>query len=169
MKSDGERQDNILDITAVRQTIYNWGLVRFRSAGYGPAQLDMLAAEYLEDLESENVTLRQFEAAARLVRKRCRFFPVMAEILECVAEYRRGPASMLTFNEGVKTAQIEESTTNGKNWTEAEIARNKARVYHITAMLSGRISMDDAVLAVERCGKETLHETMQGRERQQEA
>jgi len=46
--------------------------------------LDFLAKEYFEDMESENVTAEEFDSACRVVRKKCTFFPKVAEILAAV-------------------------------------------------------------------------------------
>lgn len=150
MRTTGD-DSNRLDLNTVKRAVYSWS-IRFKSAGYANEQLALLSSEYLEDLQGENVTLRQFESAAKLVRKRCKFFPTMAEILDCVNECRRRPELMLPANGFGPVAQIEASTTDGDNWTDEEIARNRERIGHILAMLSNEKTMDQAVSDVERCG-----------------
>lgn len=48
---------------------------------YTVEQLKLLSREYFEDLQSENVTSEEFEFASREARKRCSFFPKVADIL----------------------------------------------------------------------------------------
>jgi len=144
-------EDNRLDLNTVKRAVYSWS-IRFKSAGYANEQLALLSGEYLDDLQSENVTRRQFESAVILVRKRCKFFPTMAEILDCVNECRRNPELLLPASGNRNVAKIEATTTDGDNWTPEEIARNKERISHILAMLSREKTMDQAVSDVERCG-----------------
>lgn len=129
----------------VKRAVYSWS-IRFRSAGYGPEQLAWLSDEYFDDLQSEYVTKAQFDAAARMVRKRCRFFPTMADVLEAVQEIRRNPQLMAPVSSDV--AQIEEHTAKRDNLTPEEIARNQERLNYIKEMLAGKMSIDDAVAAV---------------------
>lgn len=133
----------------VKRAVYSWS-IRFRSAGYGNEQLALLSQEYLEDLQAEGVTLRQFDAAARLVRRRSRFFPSMAEILDAVRECRGNPALMAPIDGS--EARIEAHTATADNLTPEEISRNKERIAHVVAMLAREKSMEEAVEAVARCG-----------------
>lgn len=137
-----ESSSNSLSLITVKKAVYSWS-IRFREAGYANEQLARLSQEYFEDLQSEGVTERQFEHAASAVRKRCRFFPKMCDILQAVQEYRERPPQPRS-----DLAQIE-ATTSNHDLTPEEIERNKARMKTITDMLAGKLSADEAVRAVE--------------------
>lgn len=67
-----------------------WSL-QFRETFLTPEEIEILSVEYLDDLESENVSVKQFAWAAKHVSKWCKFFPKMADILEAVEMYRKNP------------------------------------------------------------------------------
>lgn len=134
---------NELDLQTVKRAVYSWS-IRFKSAGYMNEQLARISTEYLEDLQSEGVTLRQFEAAALAVRKRCRFFPSMADILDAVKEYRANPPVVASG-----ALQIAD-TTSKHDLTPEEVERNKERIRLITEAMAGRMSFEDAQREVER-------------------
>ena len=77
------------------------------------------------------------------MRKRCRFFPLMADILDAVQQYREAPPQPK-----INANQIEDVTSN-HDLTPEEIERNKQRVAEILSMLAGQKSIDEAVAAVE--------------------
>jgi len=122
----------------VKRAVYSWS-IRFRSAGYGNEQLARISTEYLEDLQSEGVTPAQFEAAAMAVRKRCRFFPSMADILEAVAEHRARPPQPKS-----DTLQLSD-TTSMHDLTPEEVERNKERIQIILKALSKELTIEEAV------------------------
>jgi hypothetical protein len=128
---------------AVKRAVYSWS-IRFKSAGYGNDQLSRLSTEYLEDLQSEGVTLRQFEAAALSVRKRCRFFPSMADILDAVKEYRANPP--VATSGALQIADV----TSRHDLTPEELERNQKRVQMIAEALAGRMSFEEAEREVKR-------------------
>lgn len=142
---NGGSNSGELDLMTVKRAVYSWS-IRFKSAGHTLDQLSRLSTEYLEDLQSEGVTLRQFEAAALSVRKRCRFFPSMADILEAVKEYRANPPVATSG-----ALQIAEVTSN-HDLTPEELERNEERVRLITEALAGRLSFEEAEREVERIG-----------------
>lgn len=151
-------ENNTLDLLTVKRAVYSWS-IRFKSAGYGNEQLAMISAEYLEDLHAEGVTLRQFGAAARMVRRRCRFFPSMAEILDAVQECRCRPELMAPVNSTAQ--QIPEHTATCDNWTPEELERNKERVRLIAEALAGKMSFDEAGRAVMQMGHINDFSTME--------
>ena len=76
-----------LSKSTVVETIYSWNL-RFPECARDVNILNFLANEYFEDLESEGVTHEEFERACRVVRKKCTFFPKVADILAAVGAER---------------------------------------------------------------------------------
>ena len=136
-----EEDHNTLNLMVVKKAVYSWSL-RFPSQKSNE-HLARLSQEYFEDLKSERVTLKQFEASALIVRKRCRFFPLMADILDAVQQYREAPPQPK-----INANQIEDVTSN-HDLTPEEIERNKQRVAEILSMLKGQKSIDEAVAAVE--------------------
>ena len=141
-----DSSSGVLDLMAVKLAVYSWS-IRFKSAGYANEQLARLSMEYLEDLQSEGVTLRQFEAAALTVRKRCRFFPSMADILDAVKEYRANPPAAAASG----SLQIEDVTSK-HDITPEEAERNRKRIELILKALKKRMSFEEAEQEVERMG-----------------
>lgn len=138
-----------MDLQTVKRAVYSWS-IRFKSAGYMNEQLARISTEYLEDLQSEGVTLRQFEVATLMVRKRCRFFPSMADILDAVKEYRAKPPVAASG-----ALQIAD-TTSHHDLTPEEIERNRERVEMIKLVFhpdpAKRVSVEEAVEFVESTG-----------------
>ncbi|RLB91966.1 MAG: hypothetical protein DRH10_00620 [Deltaproteobacteria bacterium] len=112
--------------------------MRFREANYKPEQLRFLSREYHEDLVDEQVTPEQFHAAVKIVRKRCRFFPKMVEILEAVREHRSKPPAPSN------RLQIAEHTHLGDK-TPEDIAKAKKRLRAISSMIAGKITLEEAL------------------------
>ena len=131
---------NSLTVNDVKRVVYSWS-IRFREAGYANEQLARISHEYHEDLVSEHVTTGEFEDAARAVRKRCRFFPKMVDLLAAVEDRRRQQPAAPTASSAIQI----EAVTNHHDLTEEEVERNQARVRAITDMLAGKIKMDDAM------------------------
>ena len=132
--------ENSLTVNDVKRAVYSWS-IRFREAGYANEQLARISHEYHEDLVSEHVTTGEFEDAARAVRKRCRFFPKMVDLLAAVEDRRRQQPAAPTASSAIQI----EAVTSHHDLTEEEVERNQARVRAITDMLAGKIKMDDAM------------------------
>ena len=101
------------------------------------------------------MTAREFDAASLIVRKRCRFFPLMADILDAVQEVRRSPTTSIT-----PTTPMIEDVTSNHDLTPEELERNKARVRAIRDMLAGKITMEDALGKVVECAHISDFSTM---------
>jgi len=121
----------------VLKEIASWN-IRF-NRGLGAQQAKMLAEEYHEDLVSENVTSNEFAEAARAVRKRCMYFPRMAEILKEVEVIRARPPAP------VSRSRMIEDVTSRHDLTDEERKINIERIRAIKAMLAGKLSMDEAL------------------------
>ena len=139
-----------MTLQVIKKAVYSWS-IRFREVGYANEQLRSLSEEYFDDLQSEHVTVKEFEASCAHVRKRCRFFPKMADILSAVDEYRKNPPVTIEYRQ----KQLSDSTSN-HSLTPEEIARNKSRIADIQRMLSGELSMDQAISSIE--GKSHIKE-----------
>ena len=135
---------NSLTVNDVKRVVYSWS-IRFREAGYANEQLARISHEYHEDLVSEHVTTGEFVDAARAVRKRCRFFPKMVDLLAAVEDRRRQQPAAPTASSAIQI----EAVTSHHDLTEEEVERNQTRIRAITDMLAGRINMDDAMNAVQ--------------------
>ncbi len=143
MTTNEESSSNALALIQVKRAVYSWS-IRHPEAGYTNEQLARIAHEYHEDLVSEGVTAREFESVAREARKRCRFFPKMVDLLDALQQHRKRPPEQPTSG----AIRIEEVTSH-HDLTPEEIERNKARVKAITNMLAGKITMDEAIEAVD--------------------
>lgn len=130
---------NKVTIEQVKIAVYSWS-IRFRETIYDNEQLAFLSREYHEDIVDERVTFGQFQAAARLVRKRCNFFPKVADILKAREEIGRNPER---FQGGGKTTQIED-TTDECDLTPEETERNQRRVNVMTRQIAGDITAEEA-------------------------
>lgn len=96
--------------------------IRFPFAGYTPDQIRLLSREYHEDLVGE-MCQEDFNSAIRIVRKRAKFFPSVAEIIEACQEAKRsepGYASMPYYKE------YEEQEYTEEEWEKSNKARLKA-------------------------------------------
>lgn len=119
-----------------------WSL-EHREAQHSQDSLDVLAAKYTADLLDEKVSEKELVAACKVASRRWLFFPKMADILKAVDEFRSKPQSPR-----MESLQIE-STTSNHDLPPEELERNRARLKTITDMLSGKLSTDEAVRAVE--------------------
>lgn len=120
-----------------------------------------LAFDWHDLLTEEGVTQKQFSSGVRHAVKTCRFFPKLADVLEGVSRYRERPPEPT-----VDESRMIEAVTSHHDLTPEEIERNKARVKTIRDMLAGRMTMDDAVAAVDKLAHiETFgtHESKQNR------
>ena len=81
----------------VQETMAGWS-IRYREAGYSPGQLEFLSEEYYDDLIDESISSASFKVISRIVRKRCKFFPKVADILEAKEQYCRHPERYVTNN-----------------------------------------------------------------------
>lgn len=132
----------MIGITLVKKAVYSWS-VRFRETVRDNAQLLMLSEEYAEDLNDEDVSIKEFEFACRSVRKRCSFFPKMCDILKYVDEYRSNPPQSTA-------PQIAEYNGENAPLTKEQAEMNKARI-KILAMISlGKISYANGAKKMEQ-------------------
>lgn len=127
-----------MKLTTVQQAIISWN-TRFNT-GYKPRALRMLVEEYLEDLVAEDVTDRQFCEAAKLVRRRCRFFPRMVEVLECVQEIRNRPA---------QASDCIQITENPTYISEYDSKRNAKRLDLLVKATTGEMPYEDVARLLE--------------------
>lgn len=119
----------------VQEVMAGWS-IRYREAGYTPDQLEFLTDDYLEDLADEQVTSNQFQEAVKLVRKRCRFFPKVADILEAREKVCRNP-SRYTNN-----LQIAD-TSSEHDLTPEEIDKNLERLKILGQVVTGEITPEE--------------------------
>lgn len=108
--------------------------IRFPAAGYAPDQLRLLAREYHEDLVDE-MCQEDFDAAIRIVRKRTKFFPTVAEIIEACKEVKQsepGYASIPCYR------QYEAHEMTDEEWDES----NRARIQALTRNVVKKIETD---------------------------
>lgn len=107
----------------------------YPEAGHNGDSLRQISADYFEDLTDEGVTAGQFSQAIKMARRRCKFFPKVVEILECVAEIRKNPprqpvAGLIADESLVKTQEM--------------MATGKRNCAIVRLMLRHGISTEDA-------------------------
>lgn len=125
----------------VKKAVYSWS-IRFREAVLDNERLLFLSEEYLEDLKDENVSPREFEYATRSVRKKCKFFPQMADILVAIVEYRKNPPPS-------KILQIEENVGLQAPPTPEQLEKNIRRINILTRISSGEITYEQGAKEME--------------------
>jgi len=80
-------QKTLLENSLIVDTLKRWA-IRFKDRTPSPAEFAVLCQDYFEDLLAEGFTAAEFIEVEKIVRRRCRFFPTMAEILAAREEYR---------------------------------------------------------------------------------
>jgi hypothetical protein len=118
-------------------------LIHFPESGHNGKTLQLLADDWYELLADEGVTSGQFEVGIKYAKKNCSFFPKVADIMKGVMSFRENPPAPRYDQNQIA------DTTSMHDLTPEEISRNKERMKHITDMLSGALSIEDAVRAVE--------------------
>jgi len=116
----------------VEMAVGNWK-VRFREANHTPEEIVFIIAEYYEDLVDEKVSRKEFDHATKVVRRRCKFFPTVADILEAVKEYRTNPPKQ-------NHPQLEEPEL-----TPEQIEKNQKRFAILEKQIAGDLSMGEAL------------------------
>jgi hypothetical protein len=103
--------------------------VRFKDRKPDPAEMTYLAREYSRDLADERVTESEFKRAERIVVKRCRFYPVMADILDAVKEVREQDREQRR----IEQQEAQRKQLAAPELTEEEIQENLRRIREIIA------------------------------------
>lgn len=119
-------------------------LNHYPESGHNSQTLANLAVDWVDLLDEEGVTQKQFAFGVRHAVKTCSFFPKVADVLKGVREYRERP---LATKEPTNALLAEE--TSRHDLTPEEVERNKKRVQLIMKALSGRMSFDQAEREVE--------------------
>lgn len=88
----------------------------------------------------EHVSPVQFEAAIKTVRRRCKYFPKMSDILEAVREYRANPPAS-------DSLQIEDSSSY-HDPTPEERKQFKDRINAINDMIHEGTPMEETLKIV---------------------
>ncbi len=117
-------------------------MAHYPESGHNGTTLGSVANDYFDDLLSEYVSSNEFKFAIVQVRKKCKFFPKMADILEAVNEYRKNPPPS-------KTVRIAEDCGQEAPLTPEQIERNKKRYWILSQISSGRISYEEGTKKIE--------------------
>ncbi len=122
----------------VQAVIGGWS-IRYREAGYDPDQLEFLVEEYFEDLSDEQVTSGQFQAAIKIARRRCKFFPKVADILEAKEEYCKNPERF-----GGKNTMLQIAATSSQHDPTPEEQDVSRKIREIAGKLvRGKITLEE--------------------------
>lgn len=143
-----QRQATTLTLDLVTKALVSL-LMHYPEAGHNSRSIGNLARDYHEDLTAEGVKPAQFSKAVSMARRRCRFFPKVAEILSCVAEIRQEEIRKLELGGGVKQLEV---TTSHHDLTPEERERNKARAQVYEDLLCKKITAEEATEAMEALG-----------------
>ena len=127
----------MVTVYQVIEAMKGWA-IRFKDRAPTPLEMTILAEEYHQDLVSERVSSEVFHEISKIIRKRNKFFPKMAEILEYQEEAERDMRQQLRW-ERSKNQRIEHT----------EIPRSRdfglLCIKNINLMLKGKITQDEAV------------------------
>ena len=130
-------------LAVMKKEIYSWSL-RFQIAKpYSNEELLFLAEEYLEDLQDEDVSQKQFVYACKVVRKRNKFFPKVADILDAVKEYRENPPAS-------DSLQLPEDAGQDAPLSAEQARVNAERLAILGKIASGEITYEEGTKRMEQ-------------------
>ena len=97
------------DVQAALAKLYS----HYPEAGHNGDSLRQISADYFEDLTDDRTSAEEFADAVKLARRRCKFFPKIADIIEFRNELRANPirktvAGMIGEESLVKTPEMME-------------------------------------------------------------
>ena len=119
-------------------------IVLYPEAGHNGASIEILAEQWADLLsdDDEDVSEAEFLWAIRRAKKRCKFFPKVADIMEGVNEYRERPPATVDAAHRLPQESV-------VNLSPAEIERNKARLEILALQAQNKISPQDAARRME--------------------
>jgi len=77
----------LADVQAALAKLYS----HYPEAGHNGDSLRQISADYFEDLTDDRTSQAEFLQAVKLARRRCKFFPKIADIIELRNELRANP------------------------------------------------------------------------------
>lgn len=117
----------------------------FPEAGHNGETIPHLAEQWQDLLADEDVAEPEFRWAMRRAKKRCRFFPKIADIMEGVTEYREHPPARIDAAHRLP----QESSVP---LSPEEIERNKARLEIIGQQAARKITAEEAAIRMAKLG-----------------
>lgn len=86
----------------------------YPEAGHNGDSLRQISADYFEDLTDDRTSSEEFAEVVKLARRRCKFFPKIADIIELRNELRANPtrkpvAGLIEEESMVKTPEMMEA------------------------------------------------------------
>ena len=133
-----------LQPSTIKQTVLGWNIMFGGSKSQ--AELAFLCGKFLQHL-NHIYSDAEFVIAAGLVERETQFFPTVKQMLDCresVQQIRQEQIGDMTLK------ALPEETGN---YTIEELEQNSARLKNIAEMLSGNMSMKDAIAANEKLVK----------------
>lgn len=131
----------------------------YPEAGHNGDTIPVLAEQWRDLLADEDVAEQEFVWAMRRAKKRCKFFPTIADVLEGVHEYREHPPARVDAAHRLP----QESAVP---LSAEEIARNKARLDVIAAQIARKIAAEEAAVMLEKLGNPMFQGTYMSRKTQ---
>lgn len=113
-------------------------LVLYPEAGHNGNTIPALAEQWRDLLADEDVAEAEFLWAVRRAKKKCRFFPKIADIMEGVTEYREHPPATVDAAHRLPQESIVPLSPE-------EIARNQARLAILTKQFTGKLTAQEAL------------------------
>lgn len=111
-------------------------LPHYPEAGHNGKSISILADDWFDLLSEEDVSSTEFAAALRQAKKRCRFFPKLADLMENIREIRANPPVI---------DQDRQLTAQGEApMSQEQIDRNVRRLKILADQIAGKITADEA-------------------------
>ena len=127
-------------------------LVLYPEAGHNGNTIPALAEQWRDLLADEDVAEPEFVWAMRRAKKKCKYFPNIADIMEGVTEYREHPPARIDAAHRLP----QESAVP---LSPEEIERNKQRIDILAAQMARKITAEEAAIRMAKLGHPAFNGT----------
>ncbi len=110
-------------------------LPHYPESGHNGETLRRLAVDYLEDIQEEGMSSLEFDLAVKHARRRCQFFPKVADLISSCCELRANPPKKKVV------ALIEEQSTVETPEMREAVKKNRAIIAQI---IKHEITLEEA-------------------------
>lgn len=124
----------------------------YPEAGHNGQTLPHLAEQWADLLADEDVAEPEFVWAMRRAKKKCKFFPTIADILEGVTEYREHPPARVDAAHRLPQASVVPLSPE-------EIERNKQCIGILAEQAARKITAEEAATRMAKLGHPAFNGT----------
>lgn len=115
--------------------------LHYPEAGYTPLTIEVLAEDWIEDLEEMHVSDKEFSLIIKRIRTECRYFPKISEAIKTIKEFRQSPV----YAEIFKTSGLIEER---HILTDEERARNKKLIGLLASGAFNKLPLDETITKI---------------------